>query len=417
MQAYLTQISITLKLTWRDRMALFFNYAFPLIFFFLFAMLFKAEQGGAINQVFSSVLVIGVLGNGLFGGGLRSVQDREANILRRFKVAPITALPMLVASMVTGLLHYLPAGLMLLLLSHFLYGMPIPERWVSLLVFVCLGVLAFRALGLMVAAVVNSMAESQILTQAMYMPMMMLSGAMMPVTLFPIWLQIFANFLPATYLFSGMQGILLRKESLAENAPAAGGLLLTMVLATLLGVKLFRWEKEDKIRGSGKLWLAAVLAPFILIGGYQAYSRDNITKSKLLYREMRRSRSLLIRDARIFTGDGRIIESGAVLVRKGKIEEIFEGKAPDAKLLNAEPIEAAGKTVLPGLIDVHIHLGAPGGFYEKASDYQQKDALERRLAAYLYSGVTAVRSAGDPVELVLATRARIASGEVLGAEF
>ena len=29
---------------------------------------------------------------------------------------------------------------------------------------------------------------------------------------------------------------------------------------------------------------------------------------------------------------------------------------------NADAIEAAGKTMLPGLIDVHVHLGASGGF-------------------------------------------------------
>ena len=49
------------------------------------------------------VLVIGILGNGLFGAGMRAVQEREENILRRYKVAPITPVPMLVASMVTGL--------------------------------------------------------------------------------------------------------------------------------------------------------------------------------------------------------------------------------------------------------------------------------------------------------------------------
>ena len=39
------------------------------------------------------MLVIGVLGNGLFGAGMRAVMDREAGILRRFKVTPITPLP------------------------------------------------------------------------------------------------------------------------------------------------------------------------------------------------------------------------------------------------------------------------------------------------------------------------------------
>src|SRR5271165_7053601 len=110
MKAYLAQISINLKLTLRDRTALFFNYLFPLIFFFIFGQLFHAEQGGASIQVFTMVLSIGILATGLFGVGIRSVQERELNILRRFKVAPISAAPILVSSLVTGLLIYLPSA-------------------------------------------------------------------------------------------------------------------------------------------------------------------------------------------------------------------------------------------------------------------------------------------------------------------
>ena len=43
MKAYLALIRIELKLALRNRSALFFNYLFPLIFFFIFAQSFRAE--------------------------------------------------------------------------------------------------------------------------------------------------------------------------------------------------------------------------------------------------------------------------------------------------------------------------------------------------------------------------------------
>ncbi|MGH9594746.1 MAG: amidohydrolase family protein, partial [Bryobacteraceae bacterium] len=50
-------------------------------------------------------------------------------------------------------------------------------------------------------------------------------------------------------------------------------------------------------------------------------------------------------------------------------------------------------------------------------DYQNLDQnIDRELAAYLYSGVTAVESAGDAVDQILKHRAAMASGEKLGAE-
>ncbi len=416
MKSYLAHIRINLKLTARDRLVLFFNYAFPLVFFFIFAQSYRARQGGAITQVATMVLILGVLGSGFFGAGIRAVQDRELGILRRFKVAPISAAPILVASMVTGWLNYIPAAALIVALSHFIYGMPIPERWVSLLVLLSLAIVSFRSVGLIVASVVNSLQESQILIQLLYLPMLFLSGATFPLTILPDWLQIVAQFMPATYLYTGMQGIMIRGESLGESWTAVSGLLITLIVATLVSVKLFRWEKEEKVRASAKLWLAAVLAPFVLLGAWQAYTRENVSKAKILYRDMARSRTLLIKDARIIIGDGRVIESGAILVKDGRIAEIFEGKAPEAKDLDAEAVEASGKTVMPGLIDVSVRLTAPGGFHEKPPAATPDKIIRRELAAYLYSGVTAIRSIGDAPELIARPSADIRTGIHLGAE-
>jgi hypothetical protein len=43
-------------------------------------------------------------------------------------------------------------------------------------------------------------------------------------------------------------------------------MLLTILGGGLISMKLFRWEKEEKIRGSAKLWVLAVLAPFFVMG-------------------------------------------------------------------------------------------------------------------------------------------------------
>jgi imidazolonepropionase-like amidohydrolase/ABC-type multidrug transport system permease subunit len=416
MNAYLAQIAINLKLTFRDRSVIFFNYLFPLVFFFIFAQLFHAERGGAIVQVFTMVLTIGVLGTGFFGAGIRSVQDREANILRRFKVAPISAAPILVSSLVTGLFNFLPSAVLMLLLSHFVYGMAYPQRMLSLLVFLSLGVLAFRALGSIIGSVANSMQESQIVIQILYIPMLFLSGATIPMSVLPGWVQVLAQYLPATHLMTGMQAILGRGETLAQNVWPALALILTTILGTFIGVKLFRWEKGEKIKGSAKLWLLGVLAPFLVLGTWQAYSHDSVTKSKLIERDLRRVHTRLIRGARIIIGDGRVIESGGVLIRKGKIEQVYDGATPDPNAVRADVIEASGKTVLPGFIDVHVHLAASGGLGEAAADMQPDKIMPRELAAYLYSGVMSVKSVGDPLDSSLKARALTNSGERLGAE-
>src|ERR1035438_4058166 len=90
MRAYLALFKSNMRLTMRDRSVLFFNYLFPLIFFFAFAEMFHAGTGQGVAYFVGTVLTMGILGNGLWGAGMRSVQEREQNILRRFKVTPIS---------------------------------------------------------------------------------------------------------------------------------------------------------------------------------------------------------------------------------------------------------------------------------------------------------------------------------------
>ena len=418
MKAYLALTQNELRLAFRDKQVLFFNYLFPLIFFFFFATILKAERGGAmITMVVTNVLVIGVLGNGFFGAGIRAVVEREQNILRRFKVAPISPIPILGASLTTGLLLFIPSILLTFTLARTLYGMTMPARPISALVFLAIGAVAFRSIGLIVAAVSNSVGESNLLVQCLYMPMMFLSGAMFPSTIMPRWAQTVSQFVPSSYLVSGVQGIVTQGETLAANWKSAFALVVTFAIGLFVASRLFRWEKEEKLKPAAKLWVAGVLVPFVALGIYQFRTDEQVVKNRKLWRELQRDDSFLIRNARIFVGDGRIIESGAVLVRHGHIEQLFEGAAPDAASLKAEPIEASGKTILPGLIDVHVHIGAPGGFYDDFKEVATEHVSERALAQYLYSGVTTVKSTGDQLDSSIELRKRVSDGVFLGSEF
>jgi imidazolonepropionase-like amidohydrolase len=164
-------------------------------------------------------------------------------------------------------------------------------------------------------------------------------------------------------------------------------------------------KKGEKIPARKKAWVLAVLVPLLLIGGY-----------RVIYRNLERSGAFLIRNARIFTATGKTIENGSVLVRGGKIAAIYEGAAPDAETLKATVIEGRGKTLLPGLIDAHVHLAAMGGALAEGAKYDARDAMRRAAAALLYSGVTSARSMGDPAGLSLKLRKEIASGATLWAQ-
>jgi imidazolonepropionase-like amidohydrolase len=60
----------------------------------------------------------------------------------------------------------------------------------------------------------------------------------------------------------------------------------------------------------------------------------------------------LIRDVRLFDGE-HVLEHRSVLIANGKIQWI---RGPEATMPNMQVIEGAGRTLLPGLIDAHVHM-------------------------------------------------------------
>lgn len=63
---------------------------------------------------------------------------------------------------------------------------------------------------------------------------------------------------------------------------------------------------------------------------------------------------LLIVNATILTGTGERIDNGSLLMADGRIQQIGDGSI---EAEGAEVVDAAGRWVTPGLIDVHSHLG------------------------------------------------------------
>lgn len=83
--------------------------------------------------------------------------------------------------------------------------------------------------------------------------------------------------------------------------------------------------------------------------------------------------------------------------------------------LQGQRIDARGKYLIPGLMDVHIHLrgaGQPSGPDAQWPPVGRDEALGA-LASFLYSGVTTVFDAGNRKELILPLRAEERAGRIL----
>src|SRR5690349_24895804 len=66
-------------------------------------------------------------------------------------------------------------------------------------------------------------------------------------------------------------------------------------------------------------------------------------------------RVLILRGGRVFDGTGAAAREGTLVIERNKISKMLPAASTDWPR-NAEVVDASGKTILPGLIDLHTHL-------------------------------------------------------------
>jgi imidazolonepropionase-like amidohydrolase len=119
----------------------------------------------------------------------------------------------------------------------------------------------------------------------------------------------------------------------------------------------------------------------------------------------------LFEGARLIAGDGRApIENAAFLVESGRFTRVGrkgEVQAPSG----AARVDLTGKTVIPGLIDGHSHIGYMRNLTSGAQNYTRENILDH-MRRFAYFGVAASQSMGtDFGELPFQLRDEILAGK------
>src|ERR1700745_2880528 len=269
----------------RNKMFFCFSIVMPLGFFFLYAGVFAKGEPTVVAYLLGPVLSLNVMGS-FWGLSATLVMFREQGILRRFHVTPATANDMLVSSILANYALTLPTILVELLLARFLFHVPSLGDLLSVFLLVSMGTVSFGSLGLVVASVTNTMQETQVLNQLLWLPLIFLSGATIPFTSLSQTVQHIALFLPATYFVHGLKNAIVNSFGPAKILLSLGSLAIWFILTLFLSSQLFRWEPEAKIGRRAKLYVAATAVPFFLLGLWEAkYGRviaeENTTIQRL----------------------------------------------------------------------------------------------------------------------------------------
>ena len=121
----------------------------------------------------------------------------------------------------------------------------------------------------------------------------------------------------------------------------------------------------------------------------------------------------------LIDGTGRApVPNVSLVLQDEKIQEVKPGPAPDFDPQQVEVLDLSGKTILPGLIDAHVHMCVlerkDGDDVDVPTETSAAVAAVQNAKAALLNGVTTLRDVGAPYYANIKIRDLIQKGYVPG---
>ena len=114
------------------------------------------------------------------------------------------------------------------------------SSWIGVLV--AMSAVSFAALGLATTGLVRSAEGSSAVVNAIYLPMVFISGVFFSVSALPGFLEAIADVLPLTYLLDLVRSVFIEGESLGSSLTAVGVVALWGAAGLVVALRTFRWE-------------------------------------------------------------------------------------------------------------------------------------------------------------------------------
>lgn len=232
-----------LRQSLRSRFALLFGVLMPLLYLLFFGPLLTDLPLGGRGSSWQ-VLVPGLLLQlGLFGAsfaGFSIIIEQGHGVVERMRVTPVSRLALLLGRVLRDATVFVFQAV-LLVLAALVMGLRAPLPGVLIgFAFVALLTVSLASLSYALAMKVRTPQEFGPAINAMTMPMMLLSGLMLPMTLGPRWLDVLSHFVPFRYLVDAVRDAYAGSYATAHMLYGVLVALAFTALAVTVGTRVFR---------------------------------------------------------------------------------------------------------------------------------------------------------------------------------
>jgi ABC-2 type transport system permease protein len=214
---FLHQLKAEQRLYRRSHELALFTFLFPVLIFVLLGSVYGSDKIKSEHNIKGSAyLLAGILGYGLastaFAGlAIILVLRREGGILKRRRATPLPSPTYLASVIAATVVVYAIEAAVLIVLGKVMFHVHFPKQWLSLVLALLLGTLAFAALGIALAGYIRTGDGSSAVVNAIYLPTSF-PGSFWSPHGYPRFLEVIADILPLTYFIRLMRDVVLRNE-------------------------------------------------------------------------------------------------------------------------------------------------------------------------------------------------------------
>ena len=199
MNGLLYSLTLQWKLDIRSKSLLVTYYIVPLIFFLLMGGIFTSVMPEMSSTLIQSMIVMSVSMGAFLGLPASLIETYGSDIKKIYKANGVPIHLGLVTMVLSAFVHLMMTCMVILLLAPILFKANLPSQFPLFFLTLAIYIFVSLSIGSILGLTVNNQAKLTMIAQLIFLPSIMLSGIMFPITLLPDFLQAIGRLFPASW--------------------------------------------------------------------------------------------------------------------------------------------------------------------------------------------------------------------------
>ncbi len=238
MNCFLYSLVLQWKLDIRSKSLLVTFYIVPLLFFLIMGGIFTSVMPGMRSTLIQSMIVMSVSMGAFLGLPPSLVEIYGSDIKKIYNANGVPIYLGLLTMVLSAFVHLMMTCIVILLLAPILFKASLPTQLPIFLLSLTIYIIMSLSIGSILGLTLKNQAKLTMLAQLVFLPSIMLSGIMFPISLLPDFLQVIGHVFPAYWGYRLMLDKGLRLENLWY-------LILVSCIAVMIGILLLNKQKSE----------------------------------------------------------------------------------------------------------------------------------------------------------------------------